>query len=1420
MGIAVNPTLFTPDYGSKPVTLLKGPVVSAISLVNKGANKKRFFLFKSEDSPIDNHGFYLDEQGNFSDPDDFNKVLPLIKAGPANDAWSTVYCVVAVPGEVDAQKDVWDEATIRDSAHDYLKKSRLINYMHKDLDAVGNLVESAIAPADMKVGEDFIAKGSWFIAIEPNPDMKKMIESGDVTGVSVQGSSKREELSTDNPMMLSMAKGSYESAVVPRTVTQTDYAIPENKEDMEVPDNTEGPGITMLQHILGVPETGKFDVLTKKATQEWMATKGVPGKPTLATIKHILTEEPKAVEQKAATAQPAPQDQAPTSEQPGQVQEAQAGPDAGQSGSEEVIKLLKSKGPIYHYHGDSSKTPLWVKELGTKDVTIEFPQGKDAETEAEVAKVELAELYKCDNPDAHYEKLAKDHPSPAPPPPYNPATMQTIPSNTGSGGMDSTSYGTHAENEGNQPQDMKPDSSDDELKAAIVRALTNGNEILLRHLSDAYGISSGEQLMNYPFTQDELWGLVSRYILGRMDNPPSESMMMQPVRRMDRSVYPEGAGFSVQKVAPFDYHTPDVIIPDKLGQEISVGAVVKLSDGDVAVVSSIDLASQELHVEVLPMDGTGKVRIVKAKSVTVTDHDTAPQFMNSIDTTTSKDFAKDISNFGEVLLKGVWAGSMGGHDPEAQGKIKYIVRSFGKWAHGKEHIAARKLLEHGVVKTPEAANRLASWLKDQWMHSTKWRTGNKGGRGIHKSAFATAYDNLSKDAPVDPNMDPNVDPNAMDNAGIPPELSGEELHTVFVIVCEICGHDPAEMQHMMMEDHHNFNDVMDQEFGAQPQDQTQQDLSGNDLAVAKSFVSIMRGEDDLIEKLLNVEELLNKNQPNMRKSNNKDFMVAMTALQIGLADAIGNNDLEKREVDLDSVLVDFGGWLQKFVEAGNYFDYELEKVEKVGSSLSKGWMPTGMTQGELDDGDFAWVAKNKDLPDSKRRKMPYKIHGTVNEAGWKAAWGVANGGMGGMITAGGPSIKAVKAKLLKDKPKDINVNPDLQKDVNAIVPEGLNKMDNLKGATVQSSDGKKWIVIGQDGDSLSLRSGQDSATMSVGDVEVVKQPMGKAMPPALAEGLKRKRLGGAPAAPEAVDAPVDAPVADHTHPTDTGSHTGPPVVEEAPAEGRDGGHDGAPAADAGQPEAPAAEGAGSRLAQLLAAARKKKAAMAAGASEDAPVMKMEKSAEPLTAAKLDRLRETRSFLESVLNYEAEEAAPVEEPAVAEPVAEVSAPEDAALAVEPAVADENDTDNTEVEKDVEASQEVMEDNNMDDSDVTMGQIIEAINGLGEEVDGILAQVEEFGTLGSKLDHIGDLAKSLDSTERIDVLEQAVERLTEALGVFTDTAESVETLTKRLTALEIQPGSSTAAPVDASDHQVIEKSAPVEEPLFQRTWGSIF
>jgi Escherichia/Staphylococcus phage prohead protease len=95
----------------------------------------------------------------------------------------------------------------------------------------------------------------------------------------------------------------------------------------------------------------------------------------------------------------------------------------------------------------------------------------------------------------------------------------------------------------------------------------------------------------------------------------------------------------------------------------------------------------------------------------------------------------------------------------------------------------------------------------------------------------------------------------------------------------------------------------------------------------------------------------------------------------------------------------------------------------------RGWLPEGTTQGDLDDGDFAWLSdayKAGNQSKTEGRKLPYKIHGTVNERGWRAAWSRAHQ-MGAGDFAGGPSQQAVFAKLMRDKPSSIQT-------MNAVLP--------------------------------------------------------------------------------------------------------------------------------------------------------------------------------------------------------------------------------------------------------------------------------------------------------------------------------------------------------------------------------------------------
>jgi hypothetical protein len=67
-------------------------------------------------------------------------------------------------------------------------------------------------------------------------------------------------------------------------------------------------------------------------------------------------------------------------------------------------------------------------------------------------------------------------------------------------------------------------------------------------------------------------------------------------------------------------------------------------------------------------------------------------------------------------------GSAGGHDPRAHGKVRYIVRAFGKWADGKHEVCVKRIrTEHPEIAKGRNVNALCAWLKDQWAGTTKWR---------------------------------------------------------------------------------------------------------------------------------------------------------------------------------------------------------------------------------------------------------------------------------------------------------------------------------------------------------------------------------------------------------------------------------------------------------------------------------------------------------------------------------------------------------------------------------------------------------------------------------------------------------------------------------------------------------------------------
>lgn len=171
-----------------PVHELSEANIEFLSVVDKGANRKRFFMRKAEGEGADAAIEMVSQR--------------IVKAGD----WSAVYCVVAEPGALEgpgmgaAEPDIddrWaDEDEIRKAAHRFMLNGGAINRMHESIDPYGQIVENAIAPADFTVTdpdgeEQTVIKGSWYVAIVPNDEGRTAVEDGTFGGVSIQGTATR-----------------------------------------------------------------------------------------------------------------------------------------------------------------------------------------------------------------------------------------------------------------------------------------------------------------------------------------------------------------------------------------------------------------------------------------------------------------------------------------------------------------------------------------------------------------------------------------------------------------------------------------------------------------------------------------------------------------------------------------------------------------------------------------------------------------------------------------------------------------------------------------------------------------------------------------------------------------------------------------------------------------------------------------------------------------------------------------------------------------------------------------------------------------------------------------------------------------------------------------------------------------------------
>lgn len=120
---------------------------------------------------------------------------PIVKA---DDDEQLVTGIVLQPEVVDAQKDVYDEGVVKAAAHDFLRNynaGSVIGFMHKDMNRALELVESWIAPVDMKLGDSKIKKGTWLMTVHISEEgIWKSVKEGKIAGFSIGGLAKVQRL--------------------------------------------------------------------------------------------------------------------------------------------------------------------------------------------------------------------------------------------------------------------------------------------------------------------------------------------------------------------------------------------------------------------------------------------------------------------------------------------------------------------------------------------------------------------------------------------------------------------------------------------------------------------------------------------------------------------------------------------------------------------------------------------------------------------------------------------------------------------------------------------------------------------------------------------------------------------------------------------------------------------------------------------------------------------------------------------------------------------------------------------------------------------------------------------------------------------------------------------------------------------------
>lgn len=123
------------------------------------------------------------------EPETITKTQSIVKK---DEAKQVVVAPVLVPGKPDREGDIVSKENIEEVAHDYLATHRLVDEQHDGIDRAGHaVVESYIAPHELDFGGGTVREGTWMAAIKLGDEAWARVESGELTGFSIQGEGRR-----------------------------------------------------------------------------------------------------------------------------------------------------------------------------------------------------------------------------------------------------------------------------------------------------------------------------------------------------------------------------------------------------------------------------------------------------------------------------------------------------------------------------------------------------------------------------------------------------------------------------------------------------------------------------------------------------------------------------------------------------------------------------------------------------------------------------------------------------------------------------------------------------------------------------------------------------------------------------------------------------------------------------------------------------------------------------------------------------------------------------------------------------------------------------------------------------------------------------------------------------------------------------